>query len=77
MVVFLYFGPLGVAVGIGQLSLDVDSIVEALDSGEVINFGEPLFSSLVGDASWAVKPTLCICRKYSIGGPSIRPVGYW
>ena len=47
LVIFSHHSPLGVAVGVGELGYDVDSIVKTLDTGKVIDFGEPFFTAFI------------------------------
>jgi len=74
LVIFSHHSPLGVAIGVGQLGYDIDAIVKTLDTGEVIDFREPLLSALIIDSRWTVKPTFCSRRKYSVRWPSVGPV---
>jgi hypothetical protein len=50
LVIFSHHSAFGVAIGVGELGYDVDSIVITLDTGEVIDFGEPLLAAFIIDA---------------------------
>jgi hypothetical protein len=50
LVIFSHHSAFWIAVGVGELGYDVDSIVITLDTGEVIDFGEPLLAAFIIDA---------------------------
>ena len=54
LVIFAHHSAFWIAVGVGKLGYDVDPIVKTLDTGEVVDFGEPLFAAFIidtGDSS--------------------------
>jgi len=59
LVIFSHHSTFWIAIGGGELCYDIDSVVKTLDTGEVIDFGEPLFAALVVEASHS-RQTACL-----------------
>ena len=47
LIIFSHHGALWIAVGVGELGYDVDSVVKTLNTGKVIDFGKPLLKALI------------------------------
>jgi len=47
LIIFSHHSALWIAVGVGELGYDVDSVVKTLYTGKVIDFGKPLLKALI------------------------------
>ena len=74
LVIFSHHSAFWIAVGIGELGYNIDSVVKTLDTGEVIDFGEPLFATLVVEAGDSSQTAACVGGKDSVSLPN-RTIG--